>query len=148
MNPIRMLKVIMPVAALILLMGLFAACTGDDDEPDAEEVRPITSTPTGVVELPEDIQETTVIIEDGSFDTDSVDATAGQPVMFLIVNRDTEDYTFAVEEIIAETAIPSAAETFVNFNAPNEGEFEGTLYGPDGEEITTMFINVTGPGGV
>ena len=135
------------IAVLVLFTGLVASCT-DDDEPDAEEVRPRTSTPTAIVGMPEDVGETTITIEDGSFDTDTIEATEGQPVMFLIVNRDTEDYTFMVEEIIAETAIPATAETFVDFNAPNEGEFEGVLYGPDGEEISTLFINVTGPGGV
>lgn len=134
------------VAVLVLALGLLAACTGDDD--DGDDVRPITATPTGVVTLPEEILEETVIIEDGSFDTQSIDAIVEQPVMITMANRDAETYTLEIEGLVTETEIPAAAEIFVNFNPPNDGEYEGILRNAEGEEVSTIFINVQGPGGV
>jgi hypothetical protein len=139
---------VLPIAAMLLLvMGLLAACTGDDDDDADGDVRPITATPTGVLSLPEDILEETVIIEDGSFDVQSVRAIAEQPVMITMANRDDETYTFEIEDLVTETEIPAATEIFVNFNAPNTGEYEGVLRNADGDEVSTIFINVEGPGG-
>jgi hypothetical protein len=135
------------VAVMLLLGAVVAACTGDDDDVDADDLRPITATDTGAVELPADILLETVIVEDGSFDVQSIDVVAGQPVSITIANRDAETYTFAVEDLVQETEIAGAAETEVSFNAPNQGEYEATLYGPDGEEVASLFINVDGPGG-
>jgi hypothetical protein len=135
------------VAAVLLLGAILAGCIGDDDDVDSEDLRPITATSTGVVTLPEDILQETLIIENGSFDVQSIDVVEGQPVSITFANRDAETYTFVVEDLVQETEIAGAAETEVSFNAPNQGEYEATLYGPDGEEVTTMFINVDGPGG-
>jgi hypothetical protein len=135
------------VVALVLLGTSLAACTGDDDDVDTSDLRPITATATGVVALPEDIQQATIIIEDGSFDVQSIDIVVEQPVSITIANRDAETYTLVVEDLVQETEIAGAAETEVNFNAPNPGEYEATLFGPDGDEVATMFINVEGPGG-
>lgn len=135
-------------AALMLLAMLMVACTGDDDDvANGEDLRPITATETAVVGLPEDIADMTVIIENGDVDVSSIDVIAGQPIVVTFANRDAETYTFMVEDLIEETEIGGAAETDVPFNAPNTGEFEGRLLGPDGEEVTTLFVNVTGPGG-
>lgn len=134
-------------AALLLFGAMVVACTGDDDDVDADDLRPITATDTGAVELPEDILLATIIVEDGSFDVQAIDIVAGQPVSITVANRDAESYTFVVDDLVQETEIAGAAETEVNFNAPNQGEYEATLYGPDGEEIATMFVNVDGPGG-
>jgi hypothetical protein len=144
----RIVSVLRIMAAFTLLAVLAVACTGDDDEPDADDLRPITATPTAVVGLPEDINEVTVIVEDGSFDTDTINAIVGQPVLLTIANRDAETYTLVVESLITETEIPGAAETEAPFNAPNEGEYEGTLVDSDGEEVDTIFVVVEAPGRV
>jgi hypothetical protein len=142
------LKVLPITAALLLVLGLLAACTGDDDDADVDEdVRPITATPTGIVTLPEEILETTVIIEDGSFDTQSIDVIVEQPVMITLANRDAETYTLVIDSLVTETEIPGATEIFVNFNAPNSGEYEAVLMAENGDEVSTMFVNVDGPGG-
>lgn len=142
------LKLFPIMGALVLILGLLAACTGDDDDADVDEdVRPITATPTGVVTLPQEILEETVIIEDGSFDTQSISVIVEQPVMITLANRDAETYTLVIEDLVTETEIPGATEIFVNFNAPNSGEFEAVLLDSNGDEVSTMFVNVDGPGG-
>ncbi|MBA2452263.1 MAG: cupredoxin domain-containing protein [Chloroflexia bacterium] len=133
---------------VVLILALVASC-GDDDSAtgDDSNLRPVTATPTAVVGLPEDIEQFQVVIENGEFDEDSFSAIAEQPVMLTFVNRDTETYTFEVADVITATEIPAAAETVVSFNIPTTGEYEAQLLGPGGEEIDTMFFEVTGPGG-
>lgn len=136
------------LAILALSAGLLAACADDDDDDtDAEDLRPITATPTAVAGLPEDMQETQLAVEGGEFEEDTLRVIVEQPVLLTVDNRDDETYTFVVDPIITETEIPAAAETPVNFNAPNQGEFEGQLLDADGEEVDTIIINVEGPGG-
>lgn len=133
---------------VILLLGAVAGCADDEDGADEDGLRPITATPTAVVGLPEDIEEMQLIVEDGEFDSDSLSVIAEEPVILTIVNRDDVVYTFAVGDVITETEIPAAAESTIEFNIPTTEEYEGQLLGPDGEEVDTIFFEVTGPGGL
>lgn len=134
--------------ALVMVFGLASACADDEQSgADDDDLRPITSTATAVPGLPEDIQETEIVIEDGEFQEDSLRAIAEQPVILTVINRDEETYTLVVDELITEREIPGASETEIEFNPPNTGEFNGRILGPDDDEIDSFFINVEGPGG-
>lgn len=136
------------VAVIVLLLVSVTGCADDeDDADDAEELRPISVPATAVIEFPRDIEERQIVIEGGEFDEDSITSIAEEPVILTFVNRDDEAYTFEVADVITEEEIPAATETMVEFNIPTEGNYEGQLLGPDGEEIDAMFFEVTGPGG-
>lgn len=145
----KMFQYVTVLAAFVLLTSAFAACTltEDDDDIDDEELRPITATPTAVVGLPEDIEELNVAIQDGEFDTDSIDVVAEVPVILYVTNGDDEAYTFMVDDLIQETEIAANAVTTIEFNAPNEGSYEGDITNADGEEVDAFFVNVEGAGG-
>lgn len=133
--------------AIVLMLGIAAACADDEETDDSDDLRPITATETAVPGLPEDIQQAELVVEDGGLQEDTLRVVAEQPVILTVINRDEETYTLVVDELITETEIAGASETDVEFNAPNQGEFEGQIVGPDGEEVDSFFINVEGPGG-
>lgn len=136
------------VGTLVVLLLAVAASCADDTEVAENVASDANTTPEALDELPEGVEIAELTIQDGQFTEDSLSATAERPVDLRITNEDDQTYTFAVGDIITETEIPAGTTTGVEFNAPNSDEYEGQLIGPDGEVIDTIFVEVSGPGGL
>lgn len=132
---------------MVLLLAVVASCS-DDNEVAENVASDANTTPEALANLPEGVEVAMLVIQDGEFDEDSLSATAERPVDLQITNEDDQTYTFAVGSIITETELPAGETTGVEFNAPTVDNYEGELIGPDGEVIDTIFVEVSGPGGL
>jgi hypothetical protein len=145
----RMRRLVLLIAALVALIAL-AGCGKDKQDVSVADSQNGNSgaSPTSLAGVPPGAETQNLTIEQGKFDTDELRLQQNQSATLLVTNKDTVAYTFAVDGLIAGTALPPGQLTTVSLTTTNAGTFAATLTSAGASDPTDTFnIVVQGPGG-